>query len=334
MLSFLPFAPAGPHGVDPLVLLGMALLAEAIFGGFPVLFRVFRHPLARVEGAVDWLDRKLNREQRSEGTRAFRGLLALVAVIVAAAVLGLAVAWLSRNHPFGWIVEFPLIVALVAQRGPYERVRAVAGALDDNLEAARGAVAPITPRDPEGLDFHGVARAALESLARDLGEGAVAPAFWYALFGAPGLFVVRAVGAMNARIGHATPRHRAFGRWCARAHGALEFFPARFAGLFLVLAAPFARNGMARFGAALKVMLRDAGKHHLSNAGWPVAAMAGALGLALAGPRRYREIVADDPWIGDGTARASSGDVRRGLRLYTAACAVNVVLVGCLALVR
>jgi adenosylcobinamide-phosphate synthase len=334
MLSALPFAPAGPHGVDPLVLLVMALLAEAIFGGFPILFRLVRHPLALADGAVEWLDRKLNREQRSEGARAFRGLLALVALALAAAVLGLAVAWLSRNHPFGWIVEFPLLVALLGQRARHDRVRAVADALDESLEAARREVASVTPRDPEGLDGHGVARAALESLARNLAEGAVLPAFGYVLFGLPGLFVVRAVDVMHGRIGQPTPRHRAFGRWCARAHGALEFFHARFAGLFLVLAAPFARNGVARSAAALKVMLRDAGKSHRPNAGWPVAAMAGALGLALGGPRRFRETVADDPWIGDGTAQATAGDVRRGLRLYVAACAVNVVFVGCLALAR
>ena len=334
MFSALPFAPDGPHGVDPLILLWMALLVDAIFGAPKFLFRFVRHPVALIGGAVAWLDRRLNREQRSEGTRAFRGFLALVAVAAAAALAGLAVAWLSRNHPFGWIVEFPLVVVLLAQRSLYDHVRAVANALDENLEAGRGAVAHIVGRDPEQLDEHGVARAALESLAENFGDGVIAPVFWYVLFGLPGLLVCKAVNTMDSMIGHTTPRHRAFGRWTARADTAMNFFPARFAGLFLALAAPLAGRAGAKLWPAFLVMLRDSNKHRSVNAGWPEGAMAGALGLALAGPRRYREIAVEDPWIGDGTAQATANDIRRGLRLYVAACVVNAVFVACLALIR
>ena len=350
MLSALPFAPAGPHGIDPLILLWMALLVDAIFGAPKFLFRFVRHPVALIGGAVAWLDRRLNREQRSEGTRAFRGFLALVAVAAAAALAGLAVAWLSRNHPFGWIVEFPLVVVLLAQRSLYDHVRAVANALDENLEAGRSAVAHIVGRDPEQLDEHGVARAALESLAENFGDGVIAPVFWYVLFGLPGLLACKAVNTMDSMIGHTTPRHRAFGRWTARADTAMNFFPARFAGLFLALAAPLARpdrgastnargdsparRAGAKLWPAFLVMLRDSNKHRSVNAGWPEGAMAGALGLALAGPRRYREVTVEDPWIGGGTAQATAVDIRRGLRLYVAACVVNAVFVACLALIR
>ncbi|MSO85787.1 MAG: cobalamin biosynthesis protein [Rhodospirillales bacterium] len=334
MFSALPFAPAGPHGVDPLILLSMALLADAIFVAPGFLFRLVRHPLAVVADAVAWLERKLNREQRSEGTRAWRGLLALVVVAGGATLAGLAVAWLSRNHPFGWIVEFPMVIMLLSQRSLHDRVRAVANALDESLEAGRRAIANLAGRDPEQLDRPGVARAALESLAEDFGAGAVAPVFWYVLFGLPGLLAYKAVNTMNAMVGHATPSHRAYGRWTARADTALNFFPARFAGLFLVLAAPVAGRAHAKFWPALAIMLRDSSKHRSANAGWPVAALAGALGLALAGPRRYREVVADDPWIGNGTAEASAADIRRALRLYVAACALNAAAVVALAPIR
>ncbi len=334
MFSALPFAPAGPHGVDPLILLSMALLADAIFTAPGFLFRLVRHPLAVVGAAVAWLERKLNREQRSEETRAGRGLLALVVVAGGAGLAGLAVAWLSRNHPFGWIVEFPLVVMLLAQRRTHDRGRAVANALDQSLEAARRAIADLAGRDPEQLDRPGVARAALESLAEDFAAEAVAPVFCYVLFGLPGLLVCKAINTMNGMVGHATPSHRAFGRWTVRAAYAINFFPARFAGLFLVLAAPLARHANAKFWPALAIMLRDSNKHRSANAGWPVAALAGALGLALAGPRRYRETVADDPWIGNGTTEATTADIRRGLRLYVAACAVNAAVVVALALVR
>ena len=334
MFSALPFAPAGPHGVDPLILLLMALLADAILGKPMFLSHLVRHPVVIIGGAIAWLDRKLNHEQRSEATRVFRGLLALVLVTGGAGLAGLAVAWLSRNHPFGWIIEFPLVVMLLAGRSLHDHVGAVADALDDSLKAGRRAVAHIVGRDPEQLDEHGVARAALESLAENFGDGVIAPVFWYVLFGLPGLLVCKAVNTMDSMIGHTTPRHLAFGRWTARADTAMNFFPARFAGLFLALAAPLAGRAGAKFWPALAIMLRDSGKHRSVNAGWPEGAMAGALGIALAGPRRYREVVVDDPWIGDGRAPATAADIRRGLRLYIAACAINAAVVVALALIR
>ncbi len=334
MIPPIPFVPPGGHGMDPLVLLLVALLIDAAVARFPFPFSRFPHPVVVIGNVVAWAERKLNREQRTEGDRAFRGVLTVIAVAAIAAAVGLAVAWLSRNHPFGWTVELPLVVALLAQRSLYDHVRAVAVALDQSLDAGRRAVALIVGRDPDQLDDHGVARAALESLAENFGDGVVAPVFWYALFGLPGLLVCKAINTMDSMIGHQTPRHRAFGRWTAYADTAMNFFPARFAGLFLALAAAFVRRTNLRVWPALKVMLRDAGKHRSVNAGWPEGAMAGALDLALAGPRRYREGVVDDPWIGDGTAKAGTADIRRGLRLYVAACFVSAGFVGLLALAR
>jgi len=320
MLSFLPFAPGGPHGVDPLILLAMALLAEAIFGGFPILFRLLSHPRDLALGWAAWLDRKLNREQRSEGTRAFRGGLALVAVVALAVALGLAVGWLARNHPFGWIVEFPLLVALLGQRRAYERAREVALALDDHLEAARRALERFGEPNAAPLDFSGVARAALERLARSFAVEIVAPVAGYVLFGFAGLAAVRAIGALAERVGHPTPRHRAFGAAARAADAAVNFLPARFAGLFIVLAAPFAGRARASFAGALKAMLRFAPKYHLPNFGWPVAAMAGALGLDGARAANAQAV--------------NAGDVRRGLKLYVAACVLDAAFVGLLALAR
>ncbi len=334
MIPHIPLVPPGSHGMDPLVLLLVALLIDGAVARFPFPFSRIRHPVAVIGDAVAWADRKLNREQRTEGDRAFRGFLVVIAIAGAAAAVGLAVAWLSRNHPFGWVVELPLAVALLASRSLYDHVRAVADALEQSLDAGRRAVARIVGRDPDQLDHHGVARAALESLAENFGDGVVAPVFWYALFGLPGLLACKAINTMDSMIGHRTPRHRAFGRWTAYADTAMNFFPARFAGLFLALAAAFTRRTGVRVWPALKVMLRDAGKHRSVNAGWPEGAMAGALDLALAGPRRYREIVVDDPWIGDGTAKAVAADIRRGLRLYVTACFLCAGFVGVLALTR
>jgi len=323
----------GAHGVDPLILILFAMLIEAYVGEARMVFSRLRHPVAIIGGLVEALDRKLNRETRSAGDRAVRGLLVVLIIGGGAGTVGWAVAWLTINHDFGWIVEIVLLSVLMAQRGLFDRVRAVGVALKGGgLEQARQAVGHIVGRDPQQLDEHGVARGAIESAAENFCDAVVAPVFWYVLFGLPGLMVQKAVNTMDSMIGHKTPKYRAFGLVAARLDDVLNLIPARLAGLFIVLAALFVPT--ARPGGALKVMLRDSGKHRSFNAGWPEGAMAGALGLALAGPRRYAEQVLSDPWIGDGRARADAGDIRRALYLYAVACLINAMWVAAIAIVR
>jgi adenosylcobinamide-phosphate synthase len=323
----------GGHGFDPLILLLMALAVEAAVGDPGFIFRVVRHPVAVIGAAVDWFDRKLNREQRSDMDRAIRGAVVVAIIVVATGAIGWGIAWLTRNHDFGVIIEFILLITLLAQRGLYDHVKAVATALnDEGVEAGRAAVAHVVGRDPSRLDDHGVARAALESLAENFADGVVAPVFWYILFGFPGLLIYKAVNTMDSMIGYRTPRHRAFGFTAARLDDILNLIPARLAALYLALAACFA--SMARPFESLRAMLRDAGKHRSPNAGWPESAMAGALGLALAGPRQYAHGVVKDAWMGTGTAQAVPRDIRRGLDLYLIACLINAAIVGALVIIR
>ena len=323
----------GAHGFDPLILLLVALAVEAYVGDAKFVFRLVPHPVSVIGNGVGWLESKLNRERRSDWDRAVRG--GLVAALVAALgfAVGLGVAWLSQNHDFGVIVEFVLLITLLAQRGLRDHVHAVAVALKEKgLEPARAAVAHIVGRDPRRLDGHAVARAALESCAENFCDGVVAPVFWYVILGFPGLLAYKAVNTMDSMIGHRTTRYRAFGFAAARLDDALNFIPARLAGLFLVLAAVFVPT--ADPAAALRTMLRDAGKHRSFNAGWPEGAMAGALDVALAGPRHYAHGTVEDAWMGSGTARATHRDIRRGLYLYFVACLINAAWVAALVVVR
>ena len=195
----------------------------------------------------------------------------------------------------------------------------VAAALErGGLPAGREAVRHIVGRDPLRLDVHGVARAAIESLAENFSDGVVAPACWYLLFGLPGLFAYKMANTLDSMIGHRTVRYRAFGWAAARFDDLLNLLPARLSGLLLAMAAIFAGDSNA--GRAFATMLRDARKHHSPNAGWPEAAMAGALGVALAGPRDYAEERVEDPWLGSGTPLAGPADIARALRLYGLAC--------------
>ncbi len=159
-----------------------------------------------------------------------------------------------------------------------------------------------------------------KSLAENFSDGVVAPVFWYLLLGLPGLFAYKMANTLDSMIGHRTPRYRSFGWAAARLDDALNIVPARLSGLLFIAAAAFAKRG--RPGRALVIMLRDGRKHHSVNAGWPESAMAGALGLALAGPRRYPEGLVADPWLGDGTAQAATSDIARALDLYQLACLI------------
>jgi adenosylcobinamide-phosphate synthase len=311
-----------PVVADRLLFLVAGLLLDALFGDAPALFRYVPHPVVLAGRAIAFFDRKLNREDRSEASRRERGIITVVVLVGGAALLGAAIEAVCRGSLAGAAVEAVLIGVLVAQRSLYEHVAAVAAALaSGGLAGGREAVRHIVGRDPTSLDAHGVARAAIESLAENFGDGVVAPVFWYLLLGLPGLFAYKMANTLDSMIGHRTPHYRAFGWAAARLDDVLNTLPAPISGVLLVTAAVFASNG--RPGHALTIMLHDGRKHHSPNAGWPESAMAGALGLALAGPRRYPEGAVADPWLGDGSARAGVADIWRGLQLYRLACLVQ-----------
>ena len=311
-----------PVTADPVLLLVAGLVIDALFGDMPAVFRYIPHPVILAGRAIAFFDRKLNREDRSEASRRERGIVTVVVLVGGAALLGLMVERLCRGSLVGAAVEAVMIAVLVAQRSLYEHVAAVAAALaSGGLAGGREAVRHIVGRDPMSLDAHGVARAAIESLAENFSDGVVAPVLWYLLLGLPGLLAYKMANTLDSMIGHRTPHYRAFGWAAARLDDVLNTVPAPLSGVLLATAAVFASNG--RPGHALTIMLRDGRKHHSPNAGWPESAMAGALGLALAGPRRYPEGLVADPWLGDGSARAGVADIWRGLQLYRLACLIQ-----------
>ena len=304
---------------DPLLLLLAGLAIDAAFGDMPAVFAHLPHPIALTGRAIGFFEAKLNRPQRSERRRRERGIVTVVVLVAAAAGLGWALQWICRGSLAGALVEALAIGVLLVTRGLYDHVAAVAQALArGGLAAGRQAVSHIVGRDPLRLDRHGVARAAIESLAENFSDGVVAPVFWYLLLGLPGLFAYKMANTLDSMLGHRSERYRSFGWASARFDDLVNLVPAPISGVLLSFAALFA--GGAVPGQALATMLRDGRKHHSPNAGWPEAAMAGALGLALAGPRPYAEGDVHDPWIGRGRPDATPADIVRALHLYSLAC--------------
>ncbi len=299
---------------DTAAILLLALALDAALGDPPWLSRVLPHPVVLLGRLIEIGEQRLNDPTKRPGALIARGMLLTLGLALLAAALGGLLAALLALIPGGWLLEALLAAMLLAGRGLHDGVRAVARALEAGLDEGRAAVGHLVGRDPQSLDEAGVARAALESLAENYSDGLVAPLFWFLLLGLPGLAAYKAINTLDSMIGHRSPRYLFFGRVAARLDDAVNWLPARLAGGLIVLAASLVP--WADGGAAWRAMRRDAPRHRSVNAGWQEAALAGALGFALAGPRRYREEVVQDPWMGDGRRDLGPADIRRGLRLY------------------
>ena len=298
-------------------MLALALVLDAIFGEPDWLWRRVAHPAVLFGRVIDRLERLLN-----EGTnRRAKGALAVLAL----AVVVWLPAWVLSWDIFFGVFEVLGAAVLLAQRGLADHVGAVADALRVSLAEGRGAVARIVGRDPETLDQAGVARAAIESAAENFSDGVVAPVFWFLIGGLPGIAVYKAVNTADSMIGHRSERFAEFGWAAARLDDLINWIPARLAGLLICLV------GGGR--AAMAVMLRDAGLHKSPNAGWPEAATAASLEIALAGPRVYGGAVTDDPYLNaEGRRAAGPADIEAAVRLIWRAWA-GLLVVAALAVV-
>jgi adenosylcobinamide-phosphate synthase len=317
---------------DSLLVLSLALAAEAAVGYPHRLYTWIGHPVTWIGRLIKGLDRSLNRDDGSFGRRRAAGILALLTLL---AVTGLIAGAVERLLlPFGVIGLVILAIlasSLIAQRSLHDHVAAVSkGLREGGIDGGRKAVSMIVGRNPQSLDEAGVSRAAIESLAENFSDGIVAPAFWLGLGGLTGAVLYKAANTADSMIGHRTPRHEAFG-WAAARFDDLVNLPASRLTALLILAAAALNRGASPQGA-WRAVRRDASHHRSPNAGWPEAAMAGALGLRLAGPRVYGDVRVEDRWMGDGRAEAIAEDIDRALAIYRTACGLLLSLAAGLAL--
>jgi adenosylcobinamide-phosphate synthase len=317
---------------DTLFVVIAALALDALIGDPDWLWRRLPHPVALIGSFIGLLDRTLNLETRSPAQRKFAGVSVVILLVVISALSGFLIEMVLRQIKFGNLLIGVLASTLIAQRSLYQHVAQVRLAFTDGrLAEARRAVSMIVGRDPDQLDEAGVCRAAIESCAENFSDGVVAPVFWLALFGLPGLIAYKAINTADSMIGHRSTRHLSFGWAAARLDDLVNLIPARLSGLLVATVAPIAGGTV---GTALSVMRRDAAKHRSPNAGWPESATAGALGLALAGPRRYGDRIVDDPFLNaEARKDAVPADIGRSLDLLVAACLLEAAAYAALALV-
>jgi adenosylcobinamide-phosphate synthase len=315
------------------LLLALAAAILDVTVGYPqAVYRAIGHPVTWMGALLAALERRLNRPTLGFSVRRASGVLALVLYLGIVGVCAALVSNFAPSGPIGFAALAILASVLPAQQSLDRHVRAVAEGLEQGgLAAGRAAVAKIVGRNPAMLDEAGVARAALESLAENFSDGVVAPLLWIALGGLTGGVLYKAVNTADSMIGHKTERFYAFGWAAARLDDLVNLPASRLAALWLISAASLSPDASAR--EAWRTVARDARRHRSPNAGWPEAAMAGALGVRLAGPRVYAETRVDDPFMGDGRAKATAADIRRGLALYRRAAAIEIAALGALALV-
>ncbi len=284
-----------------------AMILDALMGEPRVLWSTLPHPAALMGRAVEALDSRLNHS----ANRRFKGAVALAVLVAGALIVGALISAL----PDRGLIEGIIAAVLIAQRSLVEHVNAVAAGLRRSLTEGRKAVSMIVGRDPEQLDENAVARAAIESGAENFSDGVIAPAFWFLIGGLPGILVYKAVNTADSMIGHKSERYAEFGWAAARFDDVLNWIPARISGGLICIAAFSAQ--------AWTVMRRDAGNHPSPNAGWPESAMAGALDVALSGPRTYLGKTVDAPYLNaDGKKALLPEDIDRATALLWRAWAV------------
>ena len=313
---------------------GLALVAGAVDAalGYPdLLYRAIGHPVTWIGRLIAWGDKQWNSDAEVGWRHRTRGALLMGALVLLCLLVGLLLTRLLHLLLPWWLALIATAVlasSLIAQRSLYDHVAAVASALGKSVEAGRDAVAMIVGRDTKELDEAGICRAAIESLAESLCDGVVAPLLWIVVAGLPGGIAYKAINTADSMIGHKTPLYIDFGWAAARSDDVANWPAARLAALWLALGAMFVPG--ASPWRALAVAWRDAGKHASPNAGWPEAAMAGALGLRLMGPRSYEGERVAGQWMGDGRFALKAADIRTALKLYRAACGVQLAVMAVL----
>ena len=293
--------------------------------GYPdPLYRAVGHPVTWMGAWLAFLEARFNRAEWDFAARRAAGFLALALYLAPILATGLALQATLGFGPLFLAIVILVGASLPAQRSLDAHVAKVAEALrglgEARLVDARAAVSQIVGRDVAALDEAGIARAAIESLAENFSDGIVAPLFWMALGGLPGGFLYKAINTADSMIGHRNERYAAFGFAAAKLDDLVNLPASRLGALLIALAAG------ERTVPALRAVWRDASKHRSPNAGWPESAMAGALGIRLAGPRTYGGVRIDDPFMGDALANAKATDVARALTLFRSACALQVAV--------
>lgn len=299
-------------------LLLIALILDAVLGEPDWLWSRFPHPATLMGRSVEWLDDRLNHGDNRRNA----GVITIAILTVGALAVGLFI----KSIPDAGLLEAAFAAVLLAQRSLTTHVSQVADALRSSLPEGRRAVSMIVGRDPEELDENAVARSAIESAAENFSDAVIAPAFWFLIFGLPGIMIYKVINTADSMIGYRNERYEDFGWAAARLDDIVNWIPARISGGLICLA-HWSKTGW-------DTMQADARHHRSPNAGWPEAAMAGVLGIAISGPRSYNGTLINLPWVnGSGRKPLSPMDIEAAVRVLWQSWFVGVAILAAIWLI-
>lgn len=297
--------------------LALAMGLDKVFGEPDILWKKIPHPIIWFGKLIEWAELAFNKSAATAYAKRRNGFLVIAALLLIAGLAGVMLHCVFLQFGvLGLVFEALIASVFLAHKSLIDHVDDVAAALSrGGVDAGRIAVARIVGRDTATLDESGVCRAAIESLAENFADGVIAPAFWYVVAGLPGLLAYKMLNTADSMIGHMNERYRDFGRASAKLDDAANFIPARLTGILYALVT-WLSHGLAAGQRALSTMMRDAPLHRSPNSGWPEAALAGGLNIALAGPRVYKGVVANEPMLNSsGNRSLAVSDVQRALSL-------------------
>ena len=279
------------------------------------------HPIVWFGKAIAFFEHRLNKGNH----RKTKGALVAISLIVSVFI----VTYLIRHYLYllpsitgrgwGWVFDSIIIFFCLAGTTLIREVRQVFLAVDRSLEEGRKQVARIVGRDTTELSAQEVRTAALETLAENLSDGVIAPLFWLAILGLPGMMAYKMVNTLDSMIGYKTERYKDFGCWAAHIDDIANYIPARLTALLMAIASP--RKGLLRF------IWRNGRRHASPNSGYPEAALAGILNCRFGGPHYYFGQLFDKPYIGENERELTTVDMKHAVRINRIAEVLMVFLV-------
>lgn len=275
------------------------------------------HPVVAFGRAIAWGERHLNKGK----FRFWKGTALSVIGVSVVFVLTLYLLRGAALYSPGLLLVLQVLLIFYCLAGTtlVREVRMVFQAADRSLEEGRRQVARIVGRDTSQLSAQEVRTAALETLAENLSDGVVAPLFWYALLGVPGMLAYKMVNTLDSMIGYRNERYRQFGCFAARLDDVANYIPARLTALLMVLAS--GRLSLLAFVA------RYGNQHASPNSGYPESALAGILDCRFGGPHFYFGEEVWKPFIGHNDRLLTTADMQVAIRINRRAEALMMLLV-------
>lgn len=312
-----------------LLILLLAIILDMVVGDPDWLWRKLPHPVVGFGKVISVLDQRLNRIRDNREMRKKLGMLALAIMLLLALIAGLLLVGLLQQFGIiGFAIEIVIVAVLIAQKSMSDHIMAIIEPLSKgDIESARTAVGMIVGRQTVEMETSDVARSSIESLAENFSDGVVAPIFWYAILGLPGIFMYKMLNTADSMIGHKTVEHEEFGWASAKLDDVANWLPARISALLIAMAALISLS-VQSFKNAIWTVLNNAPLHRSPNAGWPETAMAGALGIVLSGPRTYNGKITHEPYLNPtGRLKLTHLDLEAASKLFWLACIIEAVIV-------